>query len=87
MNKIINDTVLEEAVFLTFAHYDGLQIPFVENQSWWPSHPHQSTKNKNWEIITGSPVSWLRKLIKHFGYKASVQSNECINRHDIYVVK
>jgi hypothetical protein len=32
MNTMINETALEEAVFLTFVHYDGLQIPFVENQ-------------------------------------------------------
>lgn len=37
--------ISEEA--LTSVHYDGLQIPSVENQSWLPSHHHQSTKNKN----------------------------------------
>jgi len=31
---MITDTALEEAIFLTFVHYDGLQIPSVENQSW-----------------------------------------------------
>jgi len=36
----------------------GLHIPFVENQSWWPSHHHQSTEQKYREIITGLPVSW-----------------------------
>lgn len=38
------DTASEEA--LTSVHYDGLQIPSVENQSQWPSHHHQSTKHK-----------------------------------------
>lgn len=67
------DTASEE-VLTSVHYYNGLQIPSVENQSWWPSHHHQSTKHKNWEVITSSPAKWMRKLIRHFEYKSSHQS-------------